>query len=353
MAEINRLLEDVRYVAGLPLPWERLENKKILISGASGMIGSFLIHVLMERRERIEIIALGRSEEKAKKVLGTYWNHADFSFISHDINLPLKDMGRVDYMLHAASNTHPVAYATDPIGTITTNVLGLLNMLEYGAHHDITRFLFASSVEIYGENRGDKEYFDESYCGYIDCNTARAGYSEGKRTGEALCQAYRAKCGMDIVIARLSRTYGPTMQPEDSKAAAQFIKNAVCGDPIVLKSAGNQFFSYSYVADAVSGILTILLKGIDGEAYNIADHGSDITLRKLAELLAEAAGSQVVTECPDAVEQTGFSKATRAVMTSDKIRRLGWQAGWNIQQGMQRTLEILKAGERQGKQENG
>ena len=342
MAEINeKLLEDVRKVAALPLPWERFDHKRILISGASGMIGSFLIHVLMERKEDIQIIALGRNEKKAQMALGRYWEKECFQFLSHDINTPLSDMGKIDFMIHAASNTHPRAYASDPIGTVTTNVLGSINMLEYAAKNGVERFLFASSVEIYGENRGDQDYFDESYCGYIDCNTVRAGYPESKRVSEALCQAYHAKYGMDVVIARLARTYGPTMLKEDSKAIAQFIKNGLNKEDIVLKSEGTQLYSYTYVADAVSGLLTVLLKGECGQAFNIADSRSDLTLRELAELIAETAGKKVIFQLPDRLEASGYSKATKAILDSEKIKSLGWKAEWDIGRGIRRTLEIL------------
>lgn len=342
MAEVNKkLLEDARRVAALPLPWERLAHKRILISGASGMIGSFLIHVLMERKEELQIIALGRSEEKAKAALGRYWGRKGFEFLSHDINTPLSDMGKIDFMIHAASNTHPKAYASDPVGTVTTNVLGSINMLEYAAKNGVERFLFASSVEIYGENRGDQDYFDESYCGYIDCNTVRAGYQESKRTGEALCQAYHAKYGIDVVTARLARTYGPTMLKEDSKAIAQFIKNGLNKEDIVLKSEGTQLYSYTYVADAVSGLLTILLKGECGQAYNIADSRSDLTLRALAELIAETAGKKVIFQLPDKLEAAGYSKATKAILDAEKLKKLGWKAEWDIGIGIRRTLEIL------------
>ena len=184
-------LEDVRRTAQLDLPWDRLKDKAVLISGATGLVGSFLIDVLMERNEQFSmncgIYALGRSEEKAKARFGARSCDPLFSFIPYDINLPFvrNDIGKVDFVLHLASNTHPMQYSTDPIGTITTNIIGLQNMLEFACAHDAERFAFASSNEIYGENRGDAELFDEEYCGYIDCNTLRAGYPESKRCGEA------------------------------------------------------------------------------------------------------------------------------------------------------------------------
>ena len=154
-----------------------------------------------------------------------------------------------------------MAYASDPVGTVATNIIGTNNLLKFAAETGCERFVFLSSVEIYGENRGDTEYFTEDYLGYIDCNTLRAGYPESKRCGEALCQAYIRKENMDIVIPRLARSYGPTMLRSDTKAISQFIGNGVRKENIVLKSAGTQLYSYTYVSDAVSGVLYCLLRG--------------------------------------------------------------------------------------------
>ena len=340
--ENNLYLQDIRAVAGLELPWEQLRRKTMVISGATGMIGSFLIDVLMEMDLGMTIFALGRNAEKAKKRFGRWWNDEHFRFVECDINagIPLKE--HVAFVFHAASNTHPVAYATDPIGTITTNIIGTDNLLRFAADHGARRMLFASSVEVYGENRGDVEYFTEDYCGYLNCNTLRAGYPESKRAGEALCQAYIKQRGLDVVIPRLSRTYGPTMLMSDTKALSQFLKKGIAGEDIVLKSEGPQLFSYTYVADAVSPVLYCLLLGQCGEAYNIADSASDIRLRDLAAIIAGAAGRKVVFDLPDETERAGYSTATKAIMDSRKIRTLGWKAMYTMQTGLERTLSILK-----------
>ena len=244
-------------------------------------------------------------------------------------------------MLHLASNTHPMQYAEDPIGTITTNIIGIQNMLDFAAAHETERVAFASSNEIYGENRGDVELFQEDYCGYINCNIMRAGYPESKRCGEALCQAYIAQKNLDVVIPRLTRSYGPTMLMSDTKAISQFIRKGVNREDIVLKSAGTQFYSYTYVSDAVSGLLTVLLKGKKGEAYNIADARSDITLKELAEMIAGIAGRKVVFELPDSVEASGYSRATKARLDGSKLQALGWKAQYSIGEGLERTMKIL------------
>jgi len=340
-------LEDIACTAALPLPWDALRGASIFISGATGMIAGFLIDVLMEKNLRdpsfgCTVYALGRSRERMEQRFGPYMDDPHFVFVQGDVCEEIRCAAEhVDYVFHAASNTHPVAYATDPIGTITANVLGTKNMLDFAANRGAKRFVFASSNEIYGENRGDTELFDESYCGYIDCNTLRAGYPEGKRCGEALCQAYRRQRQLDAVIARFTRSYGPTLKETDTKALSQFLRKGAAGEDIVLKSEGTQYYSYTYVSDAVSGLLTVLLKGTDGEAYNIADERSDIRLRDLAGIIADACGTKVVFELPDAVEKAGYSRATKARLDSSKLKALGWSAHYTIREGIGRTLAMM------------
>ena len=343
LLEIPEYLEDVRRVASLDLSWDKLRGKTILITGGTGLIGSFLIDVLAAANLGCKVLLFGRSEDKAKTRFAEYWNSGWIEFVKWDAadsDLPKVD-GHVDYVLHLASNTHPAVYATDPIGTITTNVIALNNLLSLAAEKSATRFLFASSNEIYGENRGDVELFDEMYCGYIDCNTLRAGYPESKRCGEALCQASIKQKGLDCVIARLTRTYGPTILPTDTKAISQFFKNALRGEDIVLKSEGKQYYSYQYVADSVSGLLTVFVKGECGEAYNIADESGDITLRDLAALIAAQVGRKVIFDLPNAVESAGFSKATKARLDGAKLKMLGWQPKYDIKNGVTECAEIL------------
>ena len=339
-------MEDVDRVAGLDLPWEKLRGSQVLISGATGLVGTFLVDVLLRKDEDgldCTVHALGRSAQRALDRFSRYAGDAHLRTIYYDINLPFErdDLGDVDYVLHMASNTHPMQYATDPIGTIATNIIGLQNMLEFAVKHHCRRFAFTSSNEIYGENRGDVELFDENYCGYINSNTLRAGYPESKRCGEALCQAYMSQKGLDVVIPRLTRSYGPTMLMSDTKAISQFIRKGIAGEDIVLKSEGNQYYSYTYVADAVSGLLTVLLKGERGEAYNIADAASDITLKDLAGTIARIAGRKVVFELPDAVEAAGYSRASKARLDGGKLRALGWRAHYAMAEGLERTMKIL------------
>lgn len=328
------------------IPWDKLNQKSILITGASGMIGSTIIRMLLEysreEKSKIHITGISRNRETAKKQLADVWNKPGFTYMSADINEPLENAGSFDYMIHCASNTHPRQYSSDPIGTIMTNVLGTKNLLDYAAKYGAQRFIFLSSVEIYGENRGDVELFAEEYLGYIDCNTLRSGYPEGKRLGESMCNAYAKQKGIDFVIPRLSRTYGPALLESDSKAISQFIHKAVAGEDIVLKSKGNQLFSYTYSEDAAAAVLLIMLKGESGVAYNVSDARSVVTLAELAGMLADIAGTKVIFELPDEAEKAGYSIATKAVLDASRLEALGWKARVHMWEGLERTVKSIQ-----------
>lgn len=339
---LNRTITDFPH-------WNALEEKTLLLSGATGMIGCFLIDLIMSYNETVameskcRIIAIGRNTAAARERLGKWFDIPEFCFIEHDITNPLGELPyQPDYFIHGASTSHPLEYSTEPINTVLSNVLGTNNMLELAAQKAGSRLLLLSSVEIYGENRGDAERFKEDYCGYINCNTLRAGYPEAKRVSEALCQAYMAEKGVDVAIIRLPRCYGPTMKMEDSKAIAQFIKNGIHREDIVLKSKGEQVYSFAYVLDAVMGMLWVLLRGESGQAYNLGDVQSDIMQKDLAKLIADYAGTKVIFTLPDEVERRGHSTVQKALMNGEKLEKLGWYAKYDISTGIRETIDVLR-----------
>lgn len=325
---------------------EEKDKRKILISGISGMLGTVIADILLCMNDnygyKFVVYGLGRRIDSAQERFAIYEKRADFKFIACDINEGIPEIEGVNYIIHAASNTHPVDYSEDPIGTIASNVIGTNNLLKYAVKHNCIRFVFISSVEIYGENRGDIEMFDEAYCGYIDCNTLRAGYPESKRTGEALCQAYGKKYNMNFVIPRLCRTYGPTMSLRDSKAIAQFIKNAAREEDIVLKSEGKQLYSYIDVFQAAYAILYIMFKGQNGEAYNIASDLGNWYMKELAEMAADTVGRKVVFDLPDESEKAGFSTATKAILDNRKLKKLGWSEILDCKEIFRYTIEVIR-----------
>lgn len=348
LMDIDLYKEDIEIVANLDLNWEKLRNKSIMISGATGMIGRFMIDVLMYKNKKnnlnCSILALTRNKKKSIQRFEEYLKSDLLELIECDINKDINiDKETVDIIIHAASNTHPLSYSTQPIDTIMTNIIGTKNLLDFAVKRNTNRFLFLSTVEIYGENKGDVEKFKESYCGYIDCNTLRAGYPEGKRAGEALCNAYISEKKLNIVIPRLARVFGPTMLMSDTKALSQFIKKAINHENIILKSDGSQFYSYTYVGDSVSGIFKCLFDGKCGEAYNISDDNCNITLKELASNIADYSKTNVIFEIPDSIEKLGYSKATKAILDSSKIyKELGWRAEFDLNESLIRTIEIIK-----------
>ncbi len=330
--------------------WDGLAGRSFLVTGATGAVGRALIDVIMERNrisgDAIRVTAVGRSAEKGRAVFGRYLGDPCFDFLEHDVRDRFPASGSPDYIIHGASNTHPVAYATDPVGTIMVNVLGTANLLERIAADAHGRLVLLSTVDIYGESR-DASPFREDGCGCIDPNTLRAGYPESKRVSEALCQAYRADRGVDHVTVRLSRVYGPTMGDDDSKAMAQFIRDALAGRDIALKSDGMQEFSYIYVMDAVTAILMAAARGEGGGAYNAG--GPGVRLRDVVATLCGIAGTDARTAEPDEAESRGASPVRSAVLDSSKLMRLGWSPATDLETGLRRTLAILGGGASAGR----
>ena len=338
--------EDVARVANMAIDWTQFQAATVLLSGASGMIGSFLVDVLMVRNRdhatNCTVKAVARNAAAMRQRFAHWAGDEHLKLIPADVCSGGLRGESADFVIHAAGNTHPVAYATDPVGTIMTNVQGTYAMLDLAVAARARRFVFVSTVEIYGENSAGERPFREDDMGYIDCNTLRAGYPESKRAGEALCQAFATSGGLQVVIPRLPRVFGPTVRPDDTKAISQFLQRAVDGCDIVLKSDGTQLYSYCYVADAVSAILTCLTAGQPGQAYNVAHPSCDVRLRDLAGRVARAAGTNVVFDVPGEVERRGYSAATVAVMDGTKIAGLGWVPQWDIDAGIAHTVAALK-----------
>ena len=332
-------LEHILQTDGL----DSLRGKTFLLTGATGLIGTCLIDALMHYNQQgadITIYALGRSQEKAATRFGEYFDDAHFHFIEQDARQPLPASLVTDYIITLASNTHPLAYSQYPVETIEINVKGAENALQKAVETGAT-VLYPSTVEVYGNAR-DEAVFTEDYTGQLTLATARACYTESKRLSEALCQSYIAERGAKVRMVRLSRVFGPTMLMSDTKASSQFIQKALAGEDIVLKSKGEQLFSYTYVADAVSAMLHVLIHGDNGVAYNISNEACDVRLKDFARLCAEWAGREVVFDLPSETERKGFSIATRAILDNTRLKGIGWLPRYSMKEALTRTLDILK-----------
>lgn len=334
--------EDLKNILDIP-EIEKLKGKSFLITGATGLIGVCMIDALMYYNRQgadILIYAIGRNWEKAKTRLGEYEKDKSFHFIEQDVRQSLPEDIQVDVIIPLASNTHPLAYSQYPVETIEINVKGAEHALNKALACGST-VLYSSSVEVYGNARGE-DVFAEDYTGKLNLENARSCYPESKRLSEALCLSYMAERGVDVKIARLSRAFGPTMLMTDTKASSQFILKALAGEDIILKSKGEQFFSYTYVADVVRSMLYILLHGEPGKAYNVANQNCNVKLKDFAGACARWAGKEVVFDLPSEVEQKGYSVAMHAILDNTRLLSIGYQPLYPFEDAIQRTLDILK-----------
>lgn len=329
--------QDIRNVTNLDLPWDKLDGCNILVTGATGLIGGCFVEVLMSRQNKnYHVFASGRNEERARDRFKTFVDDPSFHFFKYDVMLPLEGDVNFDYIIHAASNASPNFFATKPVEVIKSNIIGVSNLMDYGMQHGLKRLLFVSSGEVYGE--GDGRLFTEDYSGYVNSTSPRSCYPSSKRAAETLCVSYGAEYGIETVIARPCHTYGPNFTESDNRVYAQFIRNVLAGQDIVMKSTGTQFRSWCYVVDCAAALLYILLKGENGQAYNIADVSSNISIKELAEMIAEIGGKKVVIDLPSDAEKAGFNVVTKSVLTANKLQALGWSIKGDIQDKFVATI---------------
>ena len=337
LVDVDKALE---HVVGV----ERLCNKSVLITGATGTIGSFaadaLIRINYKKNANNRIYLGGRNIEKLRHQFGKQKN---VFFLQYDMDTQIQFDVSVDYVIHAAGNAHPAAFNSNPVGTIMGNIGSTFRLLEHLRKYGGKRLIYISSGEIYGQGDVSLDAFDESYLGFVDVLSPRSCYPLSKRMAENLCSSYWKQYGIESVIVRPCHTYGPCMTETDNRAHAQFFHNAIKGENIVLKSSGIQMRSYNYVADCVSALLSVLVQGNSGESYNLANPESRLTIAELAQKIAIAGNSRVVFEIPDSVDIENQSPISKQVLSSSKVERLGWKPAFSVEEGISLTLRILSA----------
>ena len=320
----------------------RFKGARVLITGVTGMIGSCMADALtlLNERQGLGLKLIGVSRDPGRHAA----RFPGVELVAADLTDPAAAVPEADVIVHAASNAHPAAFSADPVGTMLGNLLGTRALLEQLRMAGGGRLLFVSTGEIYGENPAVTDGFSETDFGRIDPINPRSCYPESKRAAETLCASYVRQYGVDAVVARLCYIYGPTLSDANTRADAQFLRNALNGEDIVMKSFGTQVRSYAYVTDAIAGLLTILLRGTRGEAYNVSSRLSTASIREYAETLAKLAGVKVRFDLPSEQERQGYSTVTRAVQKGDKLEALGWQPRVALEEGLCRTLSIKREG---------
>lgn len=341
MDEILR--QDAEGVAAENINWEKLKNSKVLITGASGMIGSSMARVLTVVKEKhrmdMEIYALVRNPHRLPEDIRDKVN-----VIKHDVTQPLETGEAFDYIIHAASPASPLIMKDDPVGTIAANTLGAFYTLELARKSKAKGYLFISSREIYGQPYGDQKEFKEDTYGFVDPLSPRSCYPEGKKAAETMCASFKAQYSLNVKIARLAHTYGPGMSVDDGRVQADFLRDVINHRNILLKSEGKPVRTYTYVSDAVSAIFYILFNS--GEmVYNISSRESTVSIRQLAETLAEAypeRNLKLVFDIPKENVNTGTAPFTLGILNSERLQKLGWKPAYSLKEGLMRTVEYLE-----------
>ena len=329
--------EDMLQAASLHLLWEALNGCNILVTGATGLLGSCLVEVLMMHSVgNYHVYAAGRNEARMRRLFARYLDDPAFHFVLFDVMQPICSEVAFHFIIHAASNASPFFFVQQPVEVMKANLMGVCHLMDYGLQHDLHRFLYVSSGEVYGE--GDGRVFTEEYSGYVNTMSPRSCYPSAKRAAETICVSYGEEYGVDVVVARLSHVYGPHFTDNDNRVYAQFIRNVLQGEDIVMKSTGAQFRSWCYVVDAVNGLLHILLKGVSGNVYNVADASSNISVRQLAEMIADLGNRKVIMGTSADNERKGFNPVTMSVYSTEKLERLGWTIFGTMRDKVEATI---------------
>lgn len=335
--------KDLQEIIKSDIKWEQFADKKILITGANGFLPAYMVDMLMqlnlELDLNVKVVCLVRNLERAKKRFAGYLNEKNISFIHQDICKSIEDITGLNYIVHAASQASPKYYGTDPVGTLKANTIGTYNALELARENPIDSFLYFSSSEIYGYI--NKENITEEDCGYLDCNTVRACYGESKRMGETMCRSWLHQYGVKAKIVRPFHTYGPGMDLNDGRVFADFVKNIVYANDIILNSDGLAKRTFCYLQDATMAFFKILLDGKNGEAYNMGNPNAEISIWELANLLVKMFPEKNIKAIKriNSVEQ-GYIKSIIPKNKPDitKLKQLGWEPKISIEEGFRRTV---------------
>ena len=316
--------------------FEPFKGKRVLVTGATGLIGSLVCKALLLANERMDlqcdVIALARDKKKIDSVLGSYASLGVLEMVECDFaNGAMPNIGSVDFILHTAAVTKSKIMVEKPIEVIRTSLLGTRTMLDL-AQVSKARMVYVSSMEMYGTLR-EGEVADEGALGWIDLSSPRSCYPESKRMCESLCNAYASQCKVSVCSARLAQTFGAGILPNENRAFAQFSRAAIKGADVVLKTRGLSEGNYVDSVDCVAGLLILLACGEAGQAYNVANEGSHRIIRQVAQLAIDVLGngsSEVVVEL-DESNSAGYAPDVHLRLSSSKLRGLGWEPSTTLE----------------------
>lgn len=351
------IVEDIfSIVENNSIDWNKLNHKTVLITGGTGMLASYIVYSLIilnetKRNYNVRIVLLVRNIEKCKEKFKDYcekeYFHIIYSNLSDEIRIPFK----IDYIIHAASLAVTQLFSTNPIEVMFPNSIGLYNLLELGVKNEIEGFLFFSAGAIYGKM--DKDFSEEMY-GPLDPLAIGACYSESKRFGESLCMAYYREKNVPVKIVRIAHTYGPTLDlVNDKRVFADFIKNIINNEDIIMKSDGLSIRCFCYITDATDAFFRILLHGNSGEAYNMANNDGKLSIYELAKTLVNLFPEKQLkiikqsrNENDTYIENNNFKDYC---FINDKLKKLGWVPKVGVKEGFIRTIKSIQENSNEAK----
>lgn len=342
------VFEDIKTITDSNINWPCLSNKTVFITGGNGFIAFYIVCALLIRNDlfnsNIKVIALVRSYENAQKKYGELLNRDDLEIVIQDVCTRF-DCERADFVIHAASQASAYYFENDPAGTIDANLTGTMNVLEYAKKSKAESTLIVSSLKVYGTVFNGKNSISEDDIGYIDIDSYKNCYAQGKRAAETLGCCYAQQYDINVKIARPAYIYGPA-KIDDDRVWAQFIANVVRKQNILLKSNGAALRSFCYVTDTAVALLKIMLEGESGVPYNIATPKSDVTIRGFAKSAVETfpeLGLTLSFANPEDEKEPVPSpmSATPEILDASRLNALGWQAEVDLTEGIKRSVKIV------------
>lgn len=340
------LQEDLKDILAVNLPYENLKNKSVLITGATGMLASYLVYFFnylnQEKKYNIKIYALIRNRKKAEIMFSEILKNKNFVLLEQNIEEKIKLSEKINWILHLASSANPRTILEDPVSIIKANTIGTFNVFEIAKKNDAKVF-FSSTREVYGEIK-DTKYIKESEFGVINFLEDRACYPESKRVAETICKSYFLQYGVDYQIARIAHVYGPGMNIEnDGRIMSDIISDIVNNRDICLRSEGLALRAFCYISDAIIGILTILLKGKMNEVYNLSNESEEISVRDLANLcinIFQERKIKIIFTKSD--NKSLYTNYKRVGLDNFKLNSLGWKIKIGLKEGIEKTVKSFQ-----------
>ena len=325
--------------------FNEFNNSRVFVAGANSFLASYLIESILHynrssKNKSCFITGLVRNIKKAKKRYSAYLDSKDLELIEGDISLIDPNSIKTDYIIHAASQASPKYFGVDPVGTFMPNVEGTKRLLEAALKNKVKSFLFFSSAEVYGPAVSEDGFVNEGIFAGIDPMHIRSCYSEGKRAGETLCKAFATQYGVDVKVVRPFHTYGPGMDLNDGRIFADFVGNVIKGEELLIKSDGKAVRAYCYLRDAVLGFLTVMMKGKNGEAYNIGNDNACVSVSELAEIIVKIIPEKKIKIHYD-IGAIEYTKTNVMSIKPDisKAKKIGFNPSVGIKEGFERTIK--------------